>query len=350
MVHQFIDCPTDGCPERIPSRLVCRGHRVPHHRGLDYQVCSSCDYFKWLEPDQLAAAERRFRDSPANGAPPFPPPEGLDDPWARSPPAVFQWLDPALAQPFTPLPSSQPPLLVPYSSQLPPPSQGSSRARCSAASCKRLAGSVHCSYGMCKPCCELQRKGCVYAGHRKQAAVHSTSTTARGDPSALARPAPMFPLHDLEPIAGSSSSANALGDLPVKTYKKTMDEEWVRRYNNNHEQREVRRAAEEERRQQQLMFDRQVKFHCWTANGEEPEFARLQGIATFPKLNMAQHPRLLKTFGLVEDGTVWLYDPDGRSFIRRRRRYLVLMMDFGLRGVLPRRVGPRSPHKRNIST
>ncbi|KAF7334037.1 Cytosine-specific methyltransferase [Mycena venus] len=42
----------------------------------------------WLDPEAAAAAERRSKDAPANGAPPYPPPPGPDDLWSRSPPPM----------------------------------------------------------------------------------------------------------------------------------------------------------------------------------------------------------------------------------------------------------------------
>ncbi|KAJ7870362.1 hypothetical protein B0H13DRAFT_2350456 [Mycena leptocephala] len=327
MAQQFIDCPTPTCPERIPAVLICSGQRVPYHIGFEYQVCSTCKYFKWLEPGEVEAAERHWRGAPANGSSPFPPPEGPNDPWSRSPqippdvrslsPQIPHWIDPVLAYPMPPAPS-QPRPSISQASQPVLSSQSSSKPGCSVGTCKRRAGSKDCSYGMCKACCELQRKGCRYPGHRTQLATASSSSTVGSDPSALSRPAPMFPLATpqvVDLIATSSASDGPVDGLPPKIYKKAMDAEWVVRYNANHEQREARKAAEEQRRQQQLMYDRQVRFYCWTEDGEEPESVRLQGITTFPKVNMADYPKLLKTFGLAATEEIWIYDPDGRSFI-----------------------------------
>ncbi|KAJ7504091.1 hypothetical protein B0H11DRAFT_542114 [Mycena galericulata] len=100
--HQFMRCP-DGCGASIPCVLVFRGKNVPWHAGLRYQVCR-CGCFVWLDPDLFNAAERRQADSPANGAPPFPPPDYPDDPWAASPtlPTYTPNIDPVLQQtPYT---------------------------------------------------------------------------------------------------------------------------------------------------------------------------------------------------------------------------------------------------------
>ncbi|KAJ7914014.1 hypothetical protein B0H13DRAFT_1873358 [Mycena leptocephala] len=104
MNHQFIDCPNPACQERIPSRLKCRGHNTPEHKDLDYQVCTPCGYFRWLDSaaamGAIVRAQRRLAGAPANGAPPFPPPDDPEDRWARSPPSpALEWIDPALAMP-----------------------------------------------------------------------------------------------------------------------------------------------------------------------------------------------------------------------------------------------------------
>ncbi|KAF7334038.1 hypothetical protein MVEN_02309300 [Mycena venus] len=126
----------------------------------------------------------------------------------------------------------------------------------------------------------------------------------------------MFPLTTSHTSTTSSPSTSEVDVLPPKLYKKPMNAEWAHRYNTNHEEREARKATEEQRRQQDLPYGRQVRFCCWMKDGEDPEFVRLQGITTFPKLNMADHPKLLKTLGLTKDDDIWLYDPDGRSFAR----------------------------------
>ncbi|KAJ7877877.1 hypothetical protein B0H13DRAFT_2279160 [Mycena leptocephala] len=322
MNHQFIDCPNPACHERIPSRLKCRGHNTPEHKDLDYQVCTPCGYFRWLDPAAAMGAnvraQRRLAGAPANGAPPFPPPDNPEDWWARSPPShALEWIDPALAMPvysqaLPPMPPpSQPRPLPGPSSQMPSVSQTSSKPFYASGTCGRRALSKDCSHNMCKTCCEGQKKGCSLASHRTLSAVQASSS--RGDPSALSRPPPMFP-PSLPPTP--SAFDDAAGTLPLKEYRKPMNEEWARRYNANHTEREERKAAEEQRRQQQLTYDRQVAFYCWTQDGEEPEFARLQGITTFPKLNMADHPKLLTVFGLTIDDNIWIYDPDGGSFMR----------------------------------
>ncbi|KAJ7488650.1 hypothetical protein B0H11DRAFT_2191854 [Mycena galericulata] len=147
--HQFIDCPSIGCPERIPACLVCSGQNVPWHYGLGYQVL-----FKWLAPDEeVAAAERRWRDAPANGASPFLLPPGPDNSWPYSPhPLAHSAIDPALFDPLLP-PPSQP---LPHTSLSLPSSQSSSKAMCSR-NCGRRAGSKECSYATFKTC--LSQKG-----------------------------------------------------------------------------------------------------------------------------------------------------------------------------------------------
>ncbi|KAJ7496515.1 hypothetical protein FB451DRAFT_1385910 [Mycena latifolia] len=139
-IHQFIDCPRDGCPNRIPSVLVCRGKYVPFHRGLEYQTCGMCTYFQWLDPDQVAAAERWWQESPANGAPPYPPPEFPEDPYSASP-RFADWsstrIDPDLLQlsyapqplPSTPNAATPPPSQPIASSQSAKPNVASVQAR-----------------------------------------------------------------------------------------------------------------------------------------------------------------------------------------------------------------------------
>ncbi|KAF8189465.1 hypothetical protein K438DRAFT_1971586 [Mycena galopus ATCC 62051] len=301
MNHVFIDCPNPACTERIPSRLKCRGHNTPEHKGLDYQVCTPCGYFKWLDPHAADEA---------------------DDPWARSPPPpALEWLDPTLSMPvpsqttFPMVSPSQVLSLPPPSSQNPPASQSSSNSkpRCALRTCTRRALSKDCTHGMCKTCCEQQQKGCRYAPHRTQPTAQASSS--HGDPSALSRPPPMFPTSLPSPSTPSSLNNDA-GTLPLKLYKKPMNEEWARRYNATHAEREERKAAEAQRREQQQLFDRQVSFYCWMQDNEEPEFVRLQGITTFPKLNIADHPKVLQTFGLTIDDNIWIYDMDGGSFMR----------------------------------
>ncbi|KAF7371583.1 hypothetical protein MVEN_00013700 [Mycena venus] len=166
---------------------------------------------------------------------------------------------------------------------------------------------------MCKQCCEQQQKGCRYAGHRKQqviAPLSSSSTTDLGDPSALSRPTPMFSYeHPLSSMDAPSTS------LPPKLHKKPMDPEWARRYNDIHAAQEQRKIAEEERRKQDLMFERQVRFCFWSADGEEPQMYRQQGLKAL-RLNMANHPELLKKMGLVDTDEIGIYDFDGRCWDR----------------------------------
>ncbi|KAJ7458809.1 hypothetical protein B0H11DRAFT_2199381 [Mycena galericulata] len=311
-VHQFIQCPKPGCPERIPSLLVC-GKNVPYHEGLEYQACC-CGYFKWLAPELVAAAERRWRDSPANGAPPYPPPDGPNDLYSLSPHIPF-WngvpIDPALVSTPPAPPSSQPRVpLVPPSQPVPANSQ-SGKATCAVRTCKRLAGAKSCTYKMCKQCCENQGKGCRYSGHRLlDAPIASSSIPESGDPSALSRPRPMFSYQ-------SSSSTIDAGDepLPPKLYKKAMDPDWARKYNANRAEQEKRKIAEEQRRRQDQLFERQVRFCYWSKDGVEPEMFRQQGLASL-RLNMADYPALLKKMGLVTTDEVGIFDFDGRCWDR----------------------------------
>ncbi|KAJ7871334.1 hypothetical protein B0H13DRAFT_611831 [Mycena leptocephala] len=144
--HHFIDCPGEGCNERIPSVLICSGSNVPWHKDLRYRV--------WLDPDLFEAAERRAQDAPANGAPPYPPLPPPPPPY--NPGSSFP-LDPALQSPA--LPTFSPP-----AASQPFTSSQSSKPKCSAG-CSRVAGARDCSWKRCKTCCERQGKGCRYSGH-----------------------------------------------------------------------------------------------------------------------------------------------------------------------------------------
>ncbi|KAJ7863560.1 hypothetical protein B0H13DRAFT_2070434 [Mycena leptocephala] len=266
--HHFIDCPGEGCDERIPSVLVCSGSNVPWHKDLRYRVCSDCRYFKWLDPDLFEAAERRAQDAPANGAPPYPPlppPPPFYNPGSSFP------LDPALQSPV--LPTFSPP-----AASQPFTSSQSSKPKCSAG-CSRVAGARDCSWKRCKTCCERQGKGCRYSGHRKQ----------RHGPASA----------------------------PART--------WAQRYIANHQEREARKTAEEQRRKQDLLFERQVQVCCWTKNGEEPEWGRKQGLLTYPKVNIADHPSLLRKLDLLATDEVYIYDFDGGCFHREDVDYVMLV-------------------------
>ncbi|KAJ7936323.1 hypothetical protein B0H13DRAFT_2303714 [Mycena leptocephala] len=159
MNYIFIDCPNPACPERIPSRLKCRGYHTPEHKGLDYQVCTPCGYFKWLDPAAAMEADIRARrqlaGAPANGAPPFLPPDDPQDPWARSPPTpALEWLDPMLTMPVpskTPFPMPPPSQLrsLPtLSSQKSPASQLTSKPLCVSGTCGRRALSKECTHAI----------------------------------------------------------------------------------------------------------------------------------------------------------------------------------------------------------
>ncbi|KAJ7321621.1 hypothetical protein DFH08DRAFT_889212 [Mycena albidolilacea] len=198
---------------------------------------------------------------------------------------------------------------------MPPSTQltQSGKLKCAVEPCKKLAGSQSCTYKMCKQCCERQQKGCRYVGHRKQqviALLPSSSTTDPGDPSALSRPTPMFSYeHPLSSMDAQPTS------LPPKLHKKPMDPEWVRRYNDIHAAQEQRKIAEEERRKQDFMFERQVRFCFWNADGEQPEMYRQQGLKTLC-LNMANYPELLKKMGLTDTDEIGIYDFDGHCWDR----------------------------------
>ncbi|KAF8189584.1 hypothetical protein K438DRAFT_1832839 [Mycena galopus ATCC 62051] len=313
--HEFINCPGEGCNERIPSLLICGGRRVPWHRGLRYQACSECNWFKWLDPDLHAVAARRARDAPANGAPPFIPPPPPSDPWSCSPPlpgAEFA-VDPALL-----VPPSHPPPPSPFPpppSQPYPSTQAPAKPKCPGCR-KRLATARDCSWQRCKTCCEQQGLGCRYSGHRTQRTASAPVSASDGDPSQLSRPPPMFA------YAATSSAAEPTpdtveppsGSLPPKIYKKAMAPEWAERYKTAHEEREKRKIAEDERRKQDLAFERQVQVCCWTEDGEEPVWAREQGIMTFPKLNLVNHLSLLKKLGLTATDQLSIYNHDGKFF------------------------------------
>ncbi|KAK7014294.1 hypothetical protein R3P38DRAFT_3003083 [Favolaschia claudopus] len=318
--HRFIDCPTDGCPLKIPEKLVCRGHYVPYHAGLEYQACKQCGFLGWLAPDEVAAAERRWQNSPAGGAPPVPPPDYPYDPEyaASPPPSPFNpnAIDPALQQPsYLAPPFTQPFSSLPSSVAAPPQllSLKSGKARCAAKSCSKQAGASSCTHRMCKQCCEQQAKGCQYGGHRKNqniAPAVSMAASALGDPSALSRPTPM---HAYEPI--DAHSVPTPTSLPPKVYKKPMDPQWAVRYNENHAAQQQRKQAEEQRRAQDLMYERQIRFCFWSADGVEPEMFRQQGLSTL-RLNMANYPALLKKMGLSVDEEIGVYDFTGRCWDR----------------------------------
>ncbi|KAJ6592962.1 hypothetical protein B0H19DRAFT_1245761 [Mycena capillaripes] len=282
-IHQFIKCPGKDdehpCGEWIPSKLVCRGSKVSYHAGLEYQV-HNCGYFRWLAPELLAAAERRAKGAPAGGAPP-----------------LFTHTNMTLVTPECAFSSTSPP--SPPSSQLVPSTQ-SKKAKCASKPCTRLAGASACTYKMCKQCCERQNKGCQVLGHRKQQSIVPlpSTSTASGDPSALARPTPMFSYADPLPVEA----------LPPKLY---MDTEWAHRYNKNHEAQEWRM----ERRKQDLMYKRQVRFCFWGEDGVEPKMFRQQGLKTM-QLNMASHSDLLRKMKLAATDEIGVYDFDGRCWDR----------------------------------
>ncbi|KAJ7268411.1 hypothetical protein C8J57DRAFT_1509596 [Mycena rebaudengoi] len=279
----------------MPSVLVCSGQNVPYHAGLEYQICPdrvNCKYFRWLAPDLVEAAERRHRDSPANGAPPYPP---QDFQHSESLPFLSQ-IDPQLLGPsYSPSPSSSQPSLPPASQTVKPHCARHPK-------CTRVAGSKDCSYKMCKPCCEGQRKGCKYPGHRTRPVPSVSAPTE--DPSVLARPPPMFAYQTTESLDPSSSDSA----LAPKVYKKDMDSDWVRKYKANHEERDRRKEAEDKRRLQDLLYERQIRVCCWSENGVDPETVRQQGLVTWPNSNIADFPSLLKKLGLTAEDEIYIYD------------------------------------------
>ncbi|KAJ7897755.1 hypothetical protein B0H13DRAFT_2521457, partial [Mycena leptocephala] len=219
-------------------------------------------------------------------------------------------IDPVLQQ--TPYTSIATPSQAPSSTPQPLAPSQSAKPKCALLTCGRVAGSRQCTHAMCKTCCEQQRKGCRYSGHRKAPAPAPLNPAAApGDPSALWRPPPMFAY---EPSSSTETQEEPLP--PPKLYKKTMDPAWARRYNKNHEEQEERKRAEEQRRTQELMFERQVRFCFWGTDDEDPEILRQQGIRLWPKLNMADYPSLLKKLGLTEDDEINIYDFDGRCWDR----------------------------------
>ncbi|KAJ7603896.1 hypothetical protein FB45DRAFT_1044412 [Roridomyces roridus] len=365
--HQFIDCPR-GCGARIPSRLICRGRNVPWHAGLEYRVCD-CGFFLWLDPEAYRAAERRQSAGTDDGygyghnPPPPPPPSydlGMDDPWACSPQlpsqtiassTSFELLLPLSQQPP---PSTQPPPYAsqpqPSSTQLAPPS----KQTCANGQCSRLLRSRNCSYKMCKTCCEQQRKGCAYAGHRKgmavsiPSAVSSTpSSTVVGDPSLLSRPAPMF-TYDVPTSSDSpstyeapmSSTTPSATELAPKLYSKVMSPEFAAKYNKNHEVQAKRRRAEEERREQETMLKHQVRVCFWGRDVEDPEVFREQGIPSWPKFNLAKSSSLLRKMEVAATDEIHLYDFDGRRWNREDVNHVMEVQSCQF--LLMRRIGVKN--------
>ncbi|KAF8203397.1 hypothetical protein K438DRAFT_1964879 [Mycena galopus ATCC 62051] len=127
----------------------------------------------------------------------------------------------------------------------------------------RQAGSKDCTHGMCKTCCQMKGAGCKDAPHRNSTPVVPTD----GNPSTLARPPPITP---------PPSTPENPSDLPPKTYKKPMDEAWAKQYTQ--------------------------------ADGEEPEHYRIQGITTFPHVNLAHFPKILAKMKLEPNEDVYFYD------------------------------------------
>ncbi|KAF8171059.1 hypothetical protein K438DRAFT_2024156 [Mycena galopus ATCC 62051] len=292
--HQFMDCPRAGCNARFPAILVCSGRRVAWHAGLQYHACSECGYFKWLDPEQFAAAERRARDSPANGALPYPP--LLPDPASLSPP-LPHWngfsIDPSLQ----PQAASQ----APTASQPPPLSQATSKsgkAKCPGG-CTRVSGSRNCSWMRCKACYAAERP----AFHVDQRCFSALAPTPNLDLATTSN----------EPVA-------------VKIYKKPMAVEWVKQYNANHQERQAH-----------LLVERQVQVCCWTQDGADLEWAREQGVLTYPKLSLADYPKLLKKLGLTETDDLYIYDFNGQCFRREDMDYVMLVPSSQV--VLARHVG-----------
>ncbi|KAK7024011.1 hypothetical protein R3P38DRAFT_2955830 [Favolaschia claudopus] len=346
--HEFINCPGIPhrgivCTNRIPPVLICSGRNEPYHRDLRFNACDECGHFKWLDPELWAAAERRKSQGPAYGAPPDLPPD--------NPPSSSFTLDPALAYPpsqYLPPPPSQLPALPPSQLYPPPPppsqpripsssaslarpvpSQSSRKGPCSAKGCTRKEGSAECSFKMCKPCCQGQGKGCRSTSHRPRSSTALPSLP--DDPTALSRPPPIFSYQDQPPAAVPSTQP--------KVYKTSMSTEFAKQYNANHEAHAQRKAAEQLRREQEKQYEHQIRVYFWTKDGDEPQSAREQGIATWPKLNLINHPKLLQKLALTDSSEIDIYDFDSGCFGREDidhvmevpRSKILLMRHVGIR-------------------
>ncbi|KAF7350577.1 hypothetical protein MSAN_01617700 [Mycena sanguinolenta] len=119
-----------------------------------------------------------------------------------------------------------------------------------------------------------------------------------------------------EPIPDTTSDTidPAVDTTPSKLYGAPMRCKFNARYNEDHIERQKEKAAADERHKQELAFERQVQVCCWMKDDKEPVWAREQGIMTFPKLNLASHPLLLKKLGLTAMDQLSIYDFDGKFF------------------------------------
>ncbi|KAK6971315.1 hypothetical protein R3P38DRAFT_3298087 [Favolaschia claudopus] len=294
--HEFINCPGIPhrgivCTNRIPPVLICSGRNEPYHRDLRFNACDECGHFKWLDPELWAAAERRKSQGPAYGAPPDLPP--------NNPPSPNFTLDPALAYPpsqYLPPPPSQLPALPPSQLYPPPPPPSQPRIPSSSASLARPVPS------------QSSRKGQRLQVHQPSPSKLDSPSLPPDDPTALSRPPPIFSYQDQPPAAVPSTQP--------KVYKTSMSTEFAKQYNANHEAHAQRKAAEQLRREQEKQYEHQIRVYFWTKDGDEPQSAREQGIATWPKLNLINHPKLLQKLALTDGNEIDIYDFDSGCFSR----------------------------------
>ncbi|KAF8152844.1 hypothetical protein K438DRAFT_1987710 [Mycena galopus ATCC 62051] len=137
--------------------------------------------------------------------------------------------------------------------------------------------------------------------------------------------APLLPLPQMVtppssrtlPLCLPTTIPHQIPTLPPLPTPQTLPIQWVQCYLANNRERETRKAAEEQHQKQDLLFERQVQVCCWTKNGAEPEWGRKQGLLTYPKVNIADHPSSLRKLDLLVTDKVYIYDFDGGCFHRK---------------------------------
>ncbi|KAF8176856.1 hypothetical protein K438DRAFT_66859 [Mycena galopus ATCC 62051] len=272
MSSLYVLCPE--CKKQIPAALRCRGTREPAHDGLYFQRCEDCNYYKWVPPPTSSA----YNINPGElNNDPFPRNEAL-----RSPTPLPQVIDPALtlSLPTPTAPGSGP--------------SASGKKKCKHVGCTRQAGSKDCTHGMCKTCCQMKGAGCKYVPHRNSTPVVATD----GNPSTLARPPPIIP----------PSTPENPSDLPPKMYKKPMDEAWAKQYTQAVQKRERIQSEADQKRVEAQRAQHQIRICYFYKDGEEPEDYRIQGITTFPHVNLAHFPKILAKMKLEPDEDAYFYD------------------------------------------